>query len=164
MADSPRSYLLRPPRAGDLGWIVQQHGRLYAEEYGWPVAFEGLVADIVGALVRDFDPERERCWIAERQGENVGSVALVRDSDSVARLRLLLVDPGARGLGIGRRLVRECTEFARAAGYGSIVLWTDSILSAARKIYEAEGYRLVREERHSTFGVDLVGQDWELTL
>lgn len=164
MAAPPPSYVLRLPRPGDLGWIVQQHGRLYAREYGWPAAFEGLVAEIVGGFVRSFDPQRERCWIAEQEGENVGSVMLVRESGTVGRLRLLLVDPGARGLGIGRHLVGECTAFARAAGYRSIVLWTDSVLTAARRIYESEGYRLVREEPHSTFGVELVGQDWELSL
>lgn len=164
MAPATPPYTLRSNRPGDLGWVVQQHGRVYAEEYGWPVAFEGVVADIVGAYVRNHDPERERCWIAEKGGRNVGSVFLVRKSDTVAQLRLLLVDPSARGLGLGKRLVRECTLFAREAGYHSIVLWTDSILDAALHLYETEGYRLVRETPHRTFGVDLLGQDWELTL
>jgi GNAT superfamily N-acetyltransferase len=164
MDASPPPYTLRSNRPGDLGWVVQQHGRLYAQEYGWPTAFEGIVAGIVAAFVRDLDPERERCWIAERNGENVGSVFLVRESDTVARLRLLSVDPSARGLGLGRRLVKECTRFAREAGYDTIVLWTDSILDAALHLYESEGYRLVRETPHRTFGVDLIGQDWELTL
>ena len=157
-------YLLRPHRPGDLGWVVQQHGRVYGEEYGWTMDFEGLVAEIAGAFARNFDPDRERCWIAERDGENVGSVFLVRKSDDVAQLRLLIVDRRARGLGIGRRLVQECTRFARQAGYRSIVLWTDSILHAARHIYESEGYVLVGERPHRHFGQDLVGQDWELTL
>lgn len=157
-------YVLRPHQPGDLGWVVQQHGRLYAEEYGWSMDFEGLVAEIAGAFARNFDPDRERCWIAERDGANVGSVFLVRESDEVARLRMLIVDPEARGLGIGRRLVRECTHFARRVGYRSIILWTDSILGAARHLYATEGYRLVRSEPHNDFGQNLVGEHWELTL
>ena len=163
-ASDPSPYLLRPHQPGDLGWVVQQHGRVYAEEYNWSMDFEGLVAEIVAAFAKSFDPRFERCWIAERDGENIGSVFLVRESEEVARLRMLILDRRARGLGIGRRLVQECTRFARQVGYRSIVLWTDSILDAARHLYRTEGYRLVREEPHHDFGQDLIGEHWELTL
>ncbi|HEX6309282.1 MAG TPA: GNAT family N-acetyltransferase [Longimicrobiales bacterium] len=159
-------YGLRPPRPGDLGWIVHRHGALYSAEYGWDHRFEGLTAEVVASFVRNFDPARERCWIAELDGRNVGSVMVVRhpEREGVAKLRLLLVEPDARGHGIGRRLVQECTRFARATGYTRISLWTDSQLVAARRIYRAEGYRLVREEPHDLFGHDLIGETWELEL
>lgn len=155
---------LRTHRAGDWGFIVQQHGVLYAREYGWNERFEGLVAGIVAEIARDFDPLRERCWIAEIGGERVGSVCLVRKSASVAKLRLLLLDPAARGHGVGRRLVGECTAFARAAGYRKIVLWTQSNLGAARHLYVAEGYRLVSRQAHDEFGKKLTAENWELDL
>lgn len=157
-------FILRPPRAGDLGWVVQIHGELYDREYGWDVRFEGLIADVIGGFVRSWDPARERCWIAERHGENAGSIFLVRGTDEVARLRLLIVDPRARGLGIGTRLVRECVAFAREAGYRTISLWTNDVLVAARRIYAAEGFRVTATEIHDSFGVPLTAETWEMEL
>jgi DNA-binding MarR family transcriptional regulator/GNAT superfamily N-acetyltransferase len=162
---SSASYLLRPHQPGDMGWVVQRHGALYAG-YGYDETFEALVAEIVAGFVRTFDPRRERCWIAERDGENAGSVFLIAhpEREGVAKLRLLLVEPSARGLGIGRRLVAECTRFARQTGYHTITLWTQSHLDSARRIYQAAGYRLAHEATHHSFSRDLVEQTWELDL
>lgn len=158
------SYTLRPHAPGDLGWIVSRHGALYAQEYRLDATFEALVADIAAKFLREYDPARERCWIAERGGERVGAVLVVKQSKYVAKLRLLIVEPGARGLGIGARLVDECIRFARQAGYRKLVLWTNDILHAARHLYVEAGFVLVAEERHHSFGRDLVGQNWELAL
>lgn len=163
--DEPKvPYLLRPHRPGDIGWVVQRHGELYAEEYGWNEEFEALVAKIAAQFIERLDPRRERCWIAEREGERVGCVFLVAKSKTVAQLRLLLVEPSARGLGIGKRLVEECDRFARQAGYRKITLWTQSVLGAARHIYEQAGYRLASEKPHHSFGHDLVAEVWEKRL
>ncbi len=161
---APRCAILRAPRPGDMGWVVQSHAALYASEYGFDSTFEGLVADIAAKFLASFDASRERCWIADSDGAQVGSVFLVKDSDTVAKLRLLLVDPAARGQGLGQRLVTECIGFARQCGYRRITLWTQSILLAARKIYQDAGFALVASEPHRGFGQSLIGETWELKL
>lgn len=163
-ADVPVAYLLRPHQPGDMGWVVHRHAVLYATEYGWDEQFEVLVAEIVAKFIQHFDPKWERCWLAEMDGEIVGSVFLVKQSEEVAKLRLLYVEPAARGVGIGKRLVEECIRFAKRTGYGKITLWTNSILTAARTIYIKAGFQLVHTESHHSFGHDLVGETWELTL
>ncbi|HEX6265737.1 MAG TPA: GNAT family N-acetyltransferase, partial [Burkholderiales bacterium] len=156
--------VLRPHRPGDMGWVVQAHGEIYAREFGWDERFEGLVAGIVAQFVARFDAGRERCWIAELDGERVGSVFVVQAPRSVAKLRLLIVHPRARGRGLGKRLVEECIAFARDKGYRRLELWTQSNLAAARAIYRACGLRLTKRERHASFGVKLTGEYWELAL
>ena len=156
--------VLRAPRAGDFGWIVSRHAQLYEQEYGWKDPFEGLCAQIVADFVNNFDSKLERCWIAELNGENVGCVMLAKDKPGIARVRLLLVDPKARGLGIGARLVDECVRFARKAGYKKITLWTHSVLTAARHIYEKAGFKLTGSEPHKSWGRPVVSEYWDLTL
>ena len=157
-------YLLRAHQPGDMGSVIHLHGALYAREFGWNEQFEALVAEIAAKFIRDFDPKSERCWIAEKDGEVVGSVFLVRHSKTVAKLRLLIVDPKARGLGLGKRLVEECIRFARQKGYRKITLWTQSMLAAARHIYEEAGFKLVGREPHKRWGVSVVGEEWELIV
>lgn len=159
-----RTVVLRDPQPGDMGWVVQQHGELYAREYGWNSAFEALVADIVAQFVRKFQPGWEKCWIAELDGERVGAVFLVRKSAGTAQLRLLLLAPSARGLGLGGRLTDECIAFARAKGYRKMVLWTNSCLEAARAIYAKRGFKLDKAEPYEGFGQQLVGETWSLRL
>jgi DNA-binding MarR family transcriptional regulator/GNAT superfamily N-acetyltransferase len=158
------AYTLRAHRPGDMGWITHRQAVTYHDEYGWNEEFEALIAGIMSKFITDFDPAMERCWVAEREGGVVGSVFLVKKTKRVAQLRLLYVEASARGLGIGARLVDECIRFARAKGYGKITLWTNSVLTSARRIYEAAGFHLTEEEKHHGFGKDLVGQNWELKL
>jgi DNA-binding MarR family transcriptional regulator/GNAT superfamily N-acetyltransferase len=162
--EAPQPYVIRSLRPGDLGWVVHRHGVVYAQEYGWNATFEALVARVVADYIDHHDPRREDVWIAELDGEPVGCVFCIRRDDRTAQLRILLVEPKARGLGIGARLVDECIRFARRAGYDELVLWTNDVLVAARRIYEAAGFTLVEEEPHHSFGHDLVGQTWRLDL
>lgn len=156
--------VIREHRPGDIGWVVSAHARLYAEEYGWDISFEALVAEIAAKFLREFQPGKERCFIAEFAGSAAGSAFVVRESDAVAKLRLVLVEKRAQGHGLGKRLVHEAVGFARGAGYARMTLWTNDVLHAARAIYLAEGFRLAAEEKHHSFGQDLVGQNWELEL
>jgi len=158
------SYVIRPPRPGDFGWVVHRHGVLYSEEYGWDETFEALVARIVADYVDQHDVRREAVWMAEVDGEPVGCVFCVKKNVRTAQLRLLLVEPQARGMGIGARLVQECMDFARRAGYAEMTLWTNDVLDDARRIYERAGWKLVEEDRHHSFGHDLVGQNWRVSL
>lgn len=158
------AYTLRTHRSGDMGWVVERHATLYGVEYGWDARIEALTAEIVAAFLKNFDPARERCWIAEIAGEPVGSVFLVKETDDVARLRLLIVDPKARGLGIGKRLVDECVTFARQAGYAKITLWTHVVLVSARRIYKGTGFRVVEEWVHDEFGKPEASESWDLIL
>jgi len=164
-AGGDKSFVLRSPRVGDLGWVIHRQSVLYAEEYGWDWTFEGLIAGIVGRFVAEYDPAREAAWIAEREGEAVGSIFLVRgDEEGLAKLRLLYVEKSARGLGVGAALTKACIERARQCGYRRLTLWTNDILVVARRIYQAAGFKLVSEEKHRSFGHDLVGQYWALEL
>jgi len=159
-----KAVTLRPHRPGDIGWVVSRHGKVYDDEYGWGLGFEALVGEIGAKFLREFDSKRERAWIAEMDGEPVGSVFVVKQSATVAKLRLLLVEPHARGHGVGRRLVQQCIDFAREAGYRKLVLWTQSNLTAARAIYAALGFHKVKSQPHREFGVPLVGEYWERSL
>jgi DNA-binding MarR family transcriptional regulator/N-acetylglutamate synthase-like GNAT family acetyltransferase len=163
-AESNPAYILRSHRPGDMGWIIHRHGVLYAQERGYDERFEALVGEIAVKFIQHFDPKKERCWIAERHGEIVGCVFLVKKSKTVAKLRMLLVEPSARRLGLGKRLVEECVRFARQVGYRKITLWTQSDLDAARKIYQKAGFRLVHQKSHHSWGQDLVAEIWDLQL
>jgi DNA-binding MarR family transcriptional regulator/ribosomal protein S18 acetylase RimI-like enzyme len=159
-----KNYILRPPRPGDFGWVIARHATFYLENYGWREPFEAMCAQIVADFGSNNDPQRERCWIAERHGRSVGSIFLVKETDDVARVRLLLVDPSAQGLGIGGALVEACIAFARQAGYRRITLWTHSVLAAARQIYQHNGFALTESKPHNSWGVDVVGETWDLEL
>ncbi|NOJ38281.1 bifunctional helix-turn-helix transcriptional regulator/GNAT family N-acetyltransferase [Bradyrhizobium australiense] len=160
----PAAFILRSHRPGDIGWVISSQAKAYAEEYGWDISYEALVAEICAQFIKTYDASREHCWIAEAGGQPVGSIFLVKGSDDVAKLRLLLVEKKARGLGVGRALVEQCVRAAREKGYKKMTLWTQSILVAARGIYQAAGFCRVKEEPHHSFGVDLVGETWELKL
>ncbi|KWV56497.1 MarR family transcriptional regulator [Bradyrhizobium macuxiense] len=164
VAEKPVGFLLRSHRVGDMGWVVSRQGRAYAEEYGWDISYEALVAEICAQFLRSFDPTYEHCWIAEVDGEPVGSIFLVNGGNGIAKLRLLLVEEKARGLGVGRALVEQCIRSAREKRYKKMTLWTQSILVAARGIYARAGFQRVKEENHHSFGVDLIGETWELEL
>lgn len=157
-------FRLRRPKAGDMGWVVQRHGEIYAAEYGWNWEFEGLVAGVVSQFVKNFDPKRERCWIAERNGKRIGAIFCFQKTATIAKLRMLFVDKEARGLGLGRRLVEECIAFARRAGYKKMTLWTESPLTSARRIYAAAGFRIVSREPVHSFGKRMFSEIWELDL
>jgi DNA-binding MarR family transcriptional regulator/GNAT superfamily N-acetyltransferase len=163
-AERPAAFLLRSHRPGDIGWVISSQAKAYAEEYGWDISYEALVAEICAQFIKSYDPSREHCWIAEAGGERLGSIFLVNGGDGVAKLRLLAVEKKARGLGVGRALVEECIRSAREMGYSKMTLWTQSILVAARGIYQATGFHRVKEEPHHSFGVDLVGETWEMEL
>jgi len=162
--DAPASYALRSPKPGDMGWVIQRHGALYAAEFGWDASFEALTAEIVAKFIQNFDPKRERCWIAERGGMNLGCVFLVKKSIHIAKLRLLLLEPSARGMGLGKRLVEECIGFAREVGYRKLTLWTQSNLIAARGIYRSAGFRLVKKWQVRQFGRRMLSETWDLKL
>jgi len=161
---SSETFILRSHQPGDMGWVIHRHGVLYAQEYGWDERFEALVARIAADFIDNYKPERERCIIAEMNGEIVGSAVVVQNSDTVAQLRLLLVEPKARRLGLGSRLVQECITFARQAGYQKLILWTNNVLEDARRIYARAGFKLVKQETHRNFGKELIGETWELIL
>jgi len=163
-AQKPAAFILRSHRPGDIGWVISSQAKAYAEEYGWDISYEALVAEICAQFIKSYDASREHCWIAEAGGEPLGSIFLVNGGDDVAKLRLLLVEKKARGLGVGRALVEQCVSSARERGYKKMTLWTQSILVAARGIYQAAGFRCVKEAPHHSFGVDLVGETWEMEL
>lgn len=164
MALSSRPYTLRPHRPEDLPWVIRRHGELYIQEYGWDERFEQLVAGIVAKFEKNYDPTCEKCWIAEVDGKRAGCVFVVKAHEGIAKLRMLLVEPFARGMGIGDHLVKECIDFARSAGYLSMILWTSDALHAARKLYERAGFQLIKEESHSMFGPPMMGQTWEIAF
>lgn len=163
-AQKPAAFILRSHRPGDIGWVISSQAKAYAEEYGWDISYEALVAEICAQFIKSYDASREHCWIAEAAGEPLGSIFLVDGGDDLAKLRLLLVEKKARGLGVGRALVEQCVSSARERGYKKMTLWTQSILVAARGIYQATGFHRVKEEPHHSFGVDLVGETWEMEL
>ena len=163
-SDGPTSIQLRSHKPGDIGWVIERHGAVYAQEYGWDESFEALVAEIAAQFLKNFDAGCERCWIAEIDGERVGSIFLVKQTQTIAKLRMLLLEPHARGLGLGRRLVHECVQFARSSGYRKITLWTQSNLLAARKLYQSAGFKLIKQEPQRAFGADLVSETWELSF